>query len=65
MNNSISDVSVLEKLTSLTELSLKNNYVSDISVLGELKNLQFLDITGTNIYEYDSVNFVKYLYTNY
>ena len=47
--NNVSDVSILQDLTNLERLNLRNNNITDISPLAELTNLKWLDLSGNPI----------------
>ena len=48
-SSAISNISGLEKLTNLTELSLYNNKVSDLTPLSGLQNLRILELGNNQI----------------
>lgn len=49
--NQISDISPLQNLTYLVDLSLTANEISDISYLSALTNLTVLDLWGNQVYD--------------
>ena len=57
----IKDISILERFSSLKELSLANTEVSDISVLKHLKNLKSLNLSGTLVSDLSALKALKNL----